>query len=401
VVFGPKILSIYYRILNGQPETYMLRSLLITLDFPPRLGGVANYWSNLLRYLPAADVVVLAPEMAGSLAFDRPQNYLIYRQELISRRKHFWPRWWPFLRQTMKLVRAEKIQRLLVAEVLPGGLIALVIKKIWNIPYIVSCHGLDIRFAQKTAWHRFLLKRILREATHVIVNSHYTGSLLVGLVPDNRQTIIYPCPNIDKPSSSSELSLNMKKNLGLSGRRLILSVGRLVERKGFDQVLRVFPELRRRYGNVFYAIVGRGPDQTRLESLIREHNLSDAVRIFGDISDEQLVAFYEMAEIFVMPSRELENGDVEGFGIVYLEANAFGLPVIGGRSGGVPEAVVHNQNGLLVDPVDANQLLQACSALLDNLNKRQELARQGARRLIEEYNWTVQGGKLFELLNIG
>ena len=379
----------------------MLRSLLITLDFPPRLGGVANSWSNLLRYLPAADVVVLAPEMDGSLAFDRRQNYLVYRGALISQRKYFWPRWWPLLRQTMALIKAEKIKRLLVAEVLPGGSIAFILKKIWNISYVISCHGLDIKFAQKTVWHRFLLKKILQNATRVVVNSRYTGELLKELVSSDKVTIVYPCPNIEKPQYSVDTYTKVRKDLGLSGRRLILSVGRLVERKGFDQVLRIMPELLRRYGNIFYAVVGRGPDQARLERLIREYELTDSVRIFNEVSDEELSVFYEVAEVFVMPSRELMAGDVEGFGIVYLEANAFGLPVIGGRSGGVPEAVEHNKNGLLVDPLNSNELFQACAALLDNPIKRRELADNGKRRLLQVYNWEKQGQILFDLLNIG
>jgi phosphatidylinositol alpha-1,6-mannosyltransferase len=193
----------------------------------------------------------------------------------------------------------------------------------------------------------------------------------------------------------------LTKKLGLSdlcGRRALLTVGRLVERKGHDKVLEALDFLRDKYSDLIYFVVGGGAFVERLRGMVRALELEDRVFFFENVRNEELALFYEAAELFVMPSRELNDGDVEGFGIVYLEANLFSLPIIGGRSGGVPEAVVHGETGLLVDGENVGEIVMAVSRLLDNRQFADMLGQKGLRRARDEFRWEKQASKLIEII---
>lgn len=377
----------------------MKRTLLLTLDFPPMVGGVANYWKHLCSQLPPEDLVVLAPECDQSFDFDSQQRYLIYRKNLFHQCRWIWPNWLPFMRQAFKITKREKIQHLLVAQVLPGGTIAYCLKKHYNIPYTLSFHGLDLAFATGQPRKHWLLKKIIENASSIIVNSQYTKDLLLsrGYKFAGPLEVIYPCPNITPAVCPLAMREKIKFN-DLKNKKVIVTVARLVERKGQDNVLRALPQVIQEVPNLKYLIVGNGVYKDRLVSLIRELHLEQYVNIIDDALDEELPCYFELADVFVMPCRRLDNGDVEGFGIVFLEANAFGKPVIAGRSGGAVEAVDDSKTGFLVDPQNVNEIANSIINLLKNPQLAQKIGQNGKNRVEKIFLPEKQVKKLLKLL---
>jgi len=385
----------------------MKRTMLVTLDFPPMVGGVASYWANLGRLMPSDRFFVLAEESDSSLDFDVNQSYLIYRQNLISRRRWLWPKWLPLLLAMWRLARMKKIQKFIVAHVLPTGTAALILKKIRRIPYVVSIHGLDVAWAQRNKRKKWLTRLIFKNAESVIVNSDFTRQRLQSLchVAPGKIHLVYPCPNINVASAATRPGgpaimprAEFLKKYNLENRKYILTVGRLIERKGQDKVIEALPRVMRAVSDITYLIVGRGPKLAELQARVKDLKLERQVKFFTDILDSELPAFYQNAELFIMPSRQLADGDVEGFGIVYLEANYYGLPVIGGRSGGAAEAVEQGVNGLLVDPLSVNDIAQAIMSLLTNPVRAREFGERGRRRVMERFTWAQQVKELVKAI---
>jgi phosphatidylinositol alpha-1,6-mannosyltransferase len=170
---------------------------------------------------------------------------------------------------------------------------------------------------------------------------------------------------------------------------VLLSVGRLQSRKGHDLVIRSMARLRSVRPDIRYLIVGDGDERPRLERLVREEGLGDAVRFAGKVPDEQLPDYYSAADVFVHPNRIDDDGDVEGFGMVFLEAAAAGLPVVGGNSGGVPEAVDHLRTGLLVGGRDVDEFVAAVLRLCDAPVLRTEMGQAGRQRVADRFSWST------------
>jgi phosphatidylinositol alpha-1,6-mannosyltransferase len=174
-----------------------------------------------------------------------------------------------------------------------------------------------------------------------------------------------------------------------------LSVGNLVERKGHDLVLRALPQLKQRWPGLLYVIVGDGPFRPALEALAEQLGVASSVRFAGRVDSAALPAFYRLCDVFVMPSRlRAEHHDVEGFGIVYIEAGACGKPVVGGLSGGTEDAIAEGETGLLVDPGDANALAAALARILEDPGFARTLGENARRRAAAEFTWAAFAGKL-------
>lgn len=371
----------------------MDKSLLVTLEYPPQHGGVANYLENLYSRMPNDKIVVLAPKCKGDKEFDEKATYKIKRGHLLS--FYIWPRWLPLYFRVKRMVKKDKIKMLHLSHVLPIGYIAyrLSQNKKLKLRYVVFCHGLDILRAQENPRKKKWLIKILMSANGLVTNSEYTRSLIRELgIPDDKVLVVYPCPAIRPPKTTVE-TYDVLSKYGLGSKRIILSVGRLVKRKGVDTVIEALPKLYEQFKDIMYVVVGNGPELNSLGKRVAELNLQNIVRFVGEVSNEDLIKFYSVAEMFVMPSRKI-GSDVEGFGIVYLEANLFGLPVIGGNSGGVPEAILHERTGLLVDPENAEQIYSGIRDLLSNKDWAQTLGENGRIRAENDFQWRKETEKL-------
>jgi len=220
---------------------------------------------------------------------------------------------------------------------------------------------------------------------------YHLGKIVKKLgVPLRKITILHP--GISKNfliNSAKTSNCDIKEELGLKNKKIILTLSRLVERKGIDKTIEAIALVRREIPDVVYVIAGNGPYRHTLEELVKKLRLQDNVVFTGYVCEDKKASYYNAAEIFVMPNRVLENGDVEGFGIVFLEANAYRKPVIGGRSGGVIDAIIDGKTGLLVNPTDTKEIASAIIRLLSNEDYATQLGFQGRKRVERDFNWEV------------
>lgn len=373
----------------------MKKLLIGTIEFPPQRGGIANYLAGLAGALPGEKVAVLAARAAFSERFDKNCHYNVYRKSLLT--KFLWPKWLPIIWHLWRAARREKVEAILVGQVLPIGTAALILKRFFKIPYFVSCHGMDILTAASVPSKKKLMNKILDQAAGVIANSEFTKNELIKLgVPENKIIIIYPC--VDKTEGiTPEKMAEIKNRLGLADKKIIFSVGRLVVRKGMDKVIEAMPKILERVPSAIYVVAGDGPERENLKSKIENLKVENEVLLLGEVSEEKKNAFYQLCDLFIMTPRQI-GADVEGFGTVYLEANQYGKPVVAGKSGGVAEAVVDGVTGLIVDPENINQISDAVIKILSDENLAKKLGGRGREMVEKEFIWEMQIVKLEKII---
>jgi phosphatidyl-myo-inositol dimannoside synthase len=360
-------------------------TILLTLEYPPQIGGISTYLSHLAERFPAGTFHVMAPSLPESHVSDMEANVPIYRRPLISR----WvrPRWLPAMYWTWWLYRKERPRVLVVSHLLNMGKVALNMSRLFGLPYVVILHGMDVALAVSGGINkRLAAKEILTGAAHVVCNSRYTAqwARVVG-VSDSKISIVNPPPSMPLDTvADRRLTEEFRLRHEIGESFLLLSACRLVERKGNDTCLNAVADLRKKGRDIKYVVVGDGPYRGELERQAEELGLTDAVRFLGSIDRAELKSAYAACDTFVMVPRSL-GSDIEGFGIVYLEANIFGKPVIGSRSGGVPEAVLHEETGLLVDSGQTEQLAEAIVRLMDDEKLRIALGEGGRKRLMRDF----------------
>src|SRR5512142_1705096 len=363
--------------------------VLATLEYPPQTGGIATYLANVVACFPKGSVHVLAPEGGDTHATDMRSDAPIYRRPLLG--KWVRPRWLSALYWTDWLVRKERADMLVVSHLLPMGQVARLLKRHRGLPYAVIVHGMDVALALEAGGtKRAQARAVLEDAQLVVANSAYTAHLAESAgAKKERVMIVRPCPGfptyLTVPPGRLE---TVRQYYALGGGFRLLSVGRLVSRKGFADAIEALALLRERGRDVSLAIVGDGPERGRLEDLAKTRGVADHVTFTGKVPDEDLPALYALCDAFVMAPRSV-GPDVEGFGIVYLEANLMAKPVIGSRAGGVPDAVIDGKTGLLVDPGDPDAIAKAVAALMDDPALWERLGRDGRARAIDEFTWRL------------
>ena len=275
-------------------------------------------------------------------------------------------------------------------QLLPFGLIALLLKRVFGIPYLVWAYGNDVLRPQRYPFLRRLLCLVLSNADSVVAISQSTKREIVrlGLNPD-RIAVIPPAVDTQRFHPQIDGSQVVIRHR-LQGKRVILTVARLVERKGIDMVIKAMPKVLEAIPNVVYLVIGIGPYQGKLERLARGLGLEGRVIFVGRVPDEELPYYYNICDLFVLVSRTLaDKGEIEGFGIVFLEAGACGKPVIGGRGGGTSEAIEEGVTGLLVDPLDVNEIANAIIRVLQDEELARRLGENGRRRATNQPDWTL------------
>ena len=280
------------------------------------------------------------------------------------------------------------------------GYLGLAMKRWVNLPFVVYAHGNEILEALRDSkWQKPLLA--LRKADCVIANSKFTASLTetAGVRPEVVKIIPLGC-DTDRFKPRAPNQDFQKKVLGPhSSGPMILTVGNIVERKGHDMVIRALPKVAKLVPGLTYVIAGVGPYQRGLEDLALGLGVRSQVLFLGRVGDDELAQLYSLCDIFVMPSRaRMDSCDVEGFGIVYLEAGASGKPVIAGRSGGIEDAVIDGATGLLVDPSDPVDIAQAIIRILGDHELRAKLGSQAHLRVQREYTWRSVGKRIQNIL---
>ncbi len=379
----------------------MKKILLVTIDFPPVVGGVSHYLSNLCQQFDPAQIVVLTSPHIDSEKFDQQQKYKIIRKNLGQSK--LIPNWLIWYWQIKKIIKQEKIDLLWAGQILPVGTLCYWLSKLTKISYWLFTYGMDIILPQKQGGRKLTLaKKIVQSASQCTTISSFTRQQLVKLgASDSQINLVYPCAHVTperNPVSPVDLEA-LRSRYQLKEQPVIVSAGRLQRRKGFDVLLKSLPVVSAQVPDVKLVIIGDGQDKDRLKNLTQELGLVDQVIFTDQLPDQELANWLQLSDLFVMLPRQLKNGDAEGFGIVYLEANLFNKPVIGTRSGGVPDAIAEDISGLLVrNPRDQKEVAAKIIKLLTNQALAKKLGQQGYYRATNEFTWVKQAEKLKNLL---
>lgn len=346
----------------------MKRLLLLTPEYPPQTGGIANYLESLLAALaPYVHTRLLVPIDL------RPRvSHADVRALPVARWRKFG--WLFAIRPLIEETSGAEVDAVVVSHLLPWGTVAAVASLFTKKPYIVIVHGLDIASAETVPWKTMIARWVLRRAWLVVANSEYTQVRAKVLAPNTPSVVVFPTPT-RIPSTVTRPSLMAKP--------YALAVGRMVSRKGFRTLVRVMSMVRVTIPDAHLVCVGDGPERAELLNDIRDLGMQDAVSI-RSANDAELDAWYAHCRFFVLPVLS-SDGDPEGFGIVFLEAAAFGKAVLAGCGGGIAEAVQDGRTGHCVDPRDPNALAEAFVRLWQHPEEADRLGQAGKRRVEEQF----------------
>ncbi len=354
----------------------MHRTLLITHFFPPQVGGAERYCEVLARRLPASDLVVVASPTVGDHDFDRTLPVPVIRKNFLKPGL-LQPSWLLTLSWLVRTIKQERVTRVVFGHYAGFVTLGLLVKLVLGIPFVISVFGLDFIAYRRSFWRRLLLRWNLRAAEWVITISSYTAGLLRNFgVPQGKMLIAAPGTDPHEPPDQQSIE-RFRSTYGLGQSTILLTVGRLVQRKGHARVLHALPAVIQTLPDLRYVMVGDGPELTNLERLVRELNLQHHVTFLGQLSDHDVrLAFHASHAFIMLPSTSQK--DAEGFGIVYIEALIAKKPIIATRSGGVVDIIRDGENGVaLNEDASARDIAQAIVSLMRNRPRMQALGQQG------------------------
>jgi phosphatidylinositol alpha-1,6-mannosyltransferase len=361
--------------------------LLVTEYFAPHPGGTAVYYSELVRRMRDVRWTVVTRRHPSAPAFDRGQVFRVVRTPFLPVPKlRMAAEWVTYLGVALWLTVRERVDVLHAGQLFPVGLAVYLVHRLTGVPYVVYVHGEELTTLGRGLGSGWAIRAVLGRAAAVFVNSRFTwGQVRAFGVPDTKVHLVRPGVDLNRFRPADGAGLRSRH--GAPGAAVLLTVGRLVPRKGQDTVIRLLPEVLREVP-VVYWIAGEGTDEERrrLRDLARQVGVEAHVRFLGAVSDRQLPALYSACDVFVMLNRTTPEGDVEGFGMVFLEAGACGRPVVGGASGGAVEAVRHGVTGYLVPEGDEGAAVRALVSLLQDPELRGRMGEAG-RQVAARHGW--------------
>ena len=362
--------------------------LMITQLFLPTKGGTAVSFDDDFRRIGGKEVHIVTEAVPGDAEFDRDHPNTIHRLSL-KRRPWLKPEslfiYLKLLFVSLGIGLRHPINAIFAGRALPEGLVAWILGRVLRRPVLIYAHGEEL-----TGWGRgrkfqamcFALQR----ADWVLSNSDNTKQTLVELigVAPERVAVVYPTVDEQRFQPGPPVE-RLRRSIGWRpGQHLILSVGRLMERKGFDQVIRALPVLRERGLDCHYAIIGIGDDGPRLKELVEALGLEERVHFLGHVSYEDLPLWYNTCDLFAMPNRDV-GGDTEGFGLVFLEAAAAAKPVVAGRAGGTGSAVIDGVTGLRVEGESVEAVAEGLARLLEEPEAAQRMGQAARQRVLDNF----------------
>jgi phosphatidylinositol alpha-1,6-mannosyltransferase len=371
------------------------RTLLITNDFPPRAGGIQSYVQSLAERLPSDELVVYAPSWAGAVEYDARQPFPIFRHPGTLMVPNAAVR-----QRAAELIRDHRLRAVWYGAAAPLSLLTPALRTEGVTRTVASTHGHEVGWSMLPG-ARGLLRRIGRTNDVITFVSRYARRRIsAALGPTAALEYLPPGVRVDTFRPDPVARRAVRARYGLGDVPLLLSVGRLVARKGQDSLIRALPTIARRVPEAVVLIVGDGPDGPRLRGLVSALGVEGKVHFAGSVPWVDLPAHYAAADVFAMPCRTRGSGlDVEGLGIVFLEASASGLPVVAGRSGGAPETVQPGRTGVVVDGRDVAQVARATTELLTDRDLASTWGTNGRAWVSRTWNWDSSAQRLAALLS--
>ena len=373
-------------------------TLFITNDFGPRAGGIETFVHGLIERLPKGSVIVYTSAQTNAQAFDAEwlRNYGV---EVIRDRSKILLPTPRVVKTCQKIINDRNLSKVTFGAAAPLAIMARAMRRAGAQKIVALTHGHEVWWA-KVPPFTFAIRYMSKNLDAITYLGDYTrGEISKALSKADVSKLVQIAPGIDVDHFIPTDSSKLRAELGLTDKSVIISVGRLVHRKGQDKLISALPEIKTSVPNVHLVLVGVGPHQDYLEKLALKLNVSDCVTFIGRINYAELPKYICLGDIFAMPSRSRFFGlEVEGLGIVYLEASACGLPVVGGKSGGAPDAVLVGETGMVVDGTNSSEIADACIELLNNPELCALMGANGRAWIIENWRWEIWATRYAALL---
>ena len=377
--------------------------LVITELFLPTKGGTAVWFDEVYRRLGGKEIVIITSRVPGSKEHDKNHPNKITRLNL---RRYQWVKPESLIMYIKLIIFSlvtcykNRIKEIHCGRVLPEGLVGLIVAKLMGGRIMIYAHGEEI-----TTWIQPMKHKVMRyvyeNADIVIANSEFTKDKLIKLGV-SRSNIRRISPGVDTKRFDKQRTTELlRKKLNIpKTSKILLSVGRLSRRKGFDMVIRSLSSLIKKGMDPYYVIIGIGEDKNYLEQVAREEGMQDRVFLLGHVTMEDLPKWYNECDIFIMPNRNID-GDEEGFGMVYIEAAACGKAAIAGKTGGTGSSVIDSVTGLRIDGSSCKEVANAISRLLEDDDFRVRLENNAYNRVQREFTWEKVAEKTSHIMKHG
>ena len=372
--------------------------LFVTNDFGPRAGGIETFVIGLIERRPFGQTIVYTSAQTGSEEYDRVWKSDFGVTVIRDRAKILLPT--PRVaRNLARIIKESNIQIAAFGAAAPLGLLSTSMKKAGVRKTVALTHGHEVWWAKVFPFN-CALRKIGTSVDSLTYLGEFTKlAISQSLTKASAQKMVKIAPGIDVEHFSPQDSSQLRRELKLEEKRVIVSVGRLVHRKGQDHLIQAMPEILKSVPSAHILMVGQGPYLSHLKKLVQELNLLDHVSFIGRIQYAQLPQYICAGDIFAMPSRSRFFGlEVEGLGIVYLEASACGLPVIAGSSGGAPDAVLEGVTGVVVDGEDNQDIAAAAIKMLNDLDGSKAMGLAGREWIIKNWGWEIWSERFNQLL---
>lgn len=374
-----------------------MKMLFLTDKFPPSEGGSRIYYYNLCKNYPPENVVVLTKKVEGYQEFDRKQAFKIIRKgkPLPNWKYSQLPRGILPLLWSIYLIIKERIDVIHCGDFFPGAAIGLILKKIMGKPFVYYVHEKGRIWYSQYRFQPKFRKIILRNADRIVAACSYAEQGVKEDLDENKEKVFKITPGVDFEKFKPDPMPNKTwQDLDLINRKVILTIGRLVERKGQDTVIRAMPIILREVPDAVYLVAGRGPHELVLRRLVEELNVQNNVRFLGFVRNQELPKLYGVCDLFVMINRETAQDAHEGFGMVFTEASASGKPVIGGKSGGTGDSIVDGFTGYRVDPYNVDEVAACIIKVLKDPELARTLGRNGREWVVKNCDWREKAKQL-------
>ena len=376
----------------------MEKILCITNDFGPRTGGIETFVIGLIERLPKNTVIVYTNAQDKSEEYDQRWRDDFGVEVVRDKARILLPT--PGVAYCISaLVKDRSIKTAFFGAAAPLALLTPTLRRAGVKKVVALTHGHEVWWSK--IWpFTWAIKSIARNVDHLTYLGEFTRKAISRVISDSaRASMVKIAPGIDTDHFAPVDSTDVKKSLGLTEKKVIVSVGRLVHRKGQDVLITAMPEILREIPDAHLLLIGEGPYRQYLESQVKKLQIDSHVSFIGRISYADLPRYICLGEVFAMPARSRLAGlEVEGLGIVYLEASACGLPVIAGNSGGAPDAVREGVTGVVVDGRDRQTVAQSITELLAAPERARTMGLAGRAWIIEEWRWQIWSERFAEIL---
>jgi phosphatidylinositol alpha-1,6-mannosyltransferase len=373
--------------------------LFVTNDFGPRAGGIETFIIGLIERRPFGQTIVYTSWQDNAASYDAEWRSKFGVEVIRDRSKILLPT--PRVALALrKIIRTRGITTAAFGAAAPLGLLSASMKRAGVKRSVALTHGHEVWWAKVFPFN-FLLRRIGSTVDVLTYLGEFTQSAISKALTSNAQrAMVKIAPGIDADHFVPTDASILRRSLGLENKKVIVSVGRLVHRKGQDYLIQSMPSILHQVPNAHLLLVGQGPYLDHLQKLVIENDLENSVTFIGRVDYKELPQYLCVGDIFAMPSRSRLMGlEVEGLGIVYLEASSCGLPVLAGNSGGAPDAVKQSETGLVVSGTDEKQIASAAIELLNNSDSSKKMGLAGRQWIVNNWRWEKWSKEFEALLN--